>query len=111
MDRLFTGSAGDRRRFLDRFVLALEPSHAHHSSRYEAAMRGRNKLLADDQWDESWLASLELAMAEHGTSIARGARANGERARASGSSTRPTTNSRALPSRSKAGPAETWSRR
>ena len=40
MDRLFTGSAGDRRRFLDRFVLALEPSHAHHSSRYEAAMRG-----------------------------------------------------------------------
>jgi len=71
MDRLFTGSAGDRRRFLDRFVLALEPSHAHHSSRYEAAMRGRNKLLADDQWDESWLASLELAMAEHGTSIAQ----------------------------------------
>jgi DNA replication and repair protein RecF len=70
MDRLFTGSAGDRRRFLDRFVLALEPGHAHHSSRYEAAMRGRNKLLADDQWDESWLASLELAMAEHGTSIA-----------------------------------------
>lgn len=70
MDRLFTGSAGDRRRFLDRFVLALEPGHAHHSSRYEAAMRGRNKLLADEQWDESWLASLELAMAEHGTSIA-----------------------------------------
>ena len=70
MDRLFTGSAGDRRRFLDRLVLALEPGHAHHSSRYEAAMRGRNKLLADEHWDESWLASLELAMAEHGTSIA-----------------------------------------
>ena len=46
MDRLFTGSAGERRRFLDRLVLALEPSHAHHSSRYEAAMRARNKLLA-----------------------------------------------------------------
>ena len=70
MDRLFTGSAGDRRRFLDRLVLALEPGHAHHSSRYEAAMRARNKLLADEPWDESWLASLELAMAEHGTSIA-----------------------------------------
>ena len=69
MDRLFTGSAGDRRRFLDRLVLALEPSHAHHASRYEAAMRSRNKLLADEQWDESWLASLELAMAEHGTEI------------------------------------------
>ena len=70
MDRLFTGSAGDRRRFLDRLVLALEPAHAHHSSRYEAAMRSRNKLLAEEGWDESWLASLEAAMAEHGTQIA-----------------------------------------
>jgi DNA replication and repair protein RecF len=67
MDRLFTGSAGDRRRFLDRLVLAFEPSHAHHASRYEAAMRARNKLLGEEQWDETWLSSLELAMAEHGT--------------------------------------------
>ena len=71
MDRLFLGSAGDRRRFLDRLVLALEPSHAHHSSRYEAAMRARNKLLADDApADPSWLAALEEQMAEHGTAIA-----------------------------------------
>lgn len=70
MDRLFMGSAGDRRRFLDRLVLALEPSHAHHSARYDAAMRARNKLLADDGWDELWLTSLELAMAEHGSAIA-----------------------------------------
>jgi DNA replication and repair protein RecF len=70
MDRLFSGSAGERRRFLDRLVLALEPSHAHHSTRYEAAMRGRNKLLAEETWDETWLASLELAMAEHGAAIA-----------------------------------------
>jgi DNA replication and repair protein RecF len=70
MDRLFTGSAGDRRRFLDRLVLALEPTHAHHSTRYDAAMRARNKLLAEEHWDESWLASLEVAMAEHGTAIA-----------------------------------------
>jgi DNA replication and repair protein RecF len=69
MDRLFTGSAGDRRRFLDRLVLALEPSHAHHASRYEAAMRARNKLLGHDQWDDAWLASLEAAMAEHGTAL------------------------------------------
>jgi DNA replication and repair protein RecF len=69
MDRLFSGSAGERRRFLDRLVLALEPSHAHHSTRYDAAMRARNKLLADEPWDETWLASLELAMAEHGTAI------------------------------------------
>src|SRR3954451_494622 len=70
MDRLFAGSAGDRRRFLDRLVLALEPAHAHHASRYEAAMRARNKLLAEDPRDEAWLASLELAMAEHGAEIA-----------------------------------------
>ena len=70
MDRLFTGSAGDRRRFLDRLVLALEPAHAHHASRYEAAMRARNKLLAGEAWDDSWLASLELAMTEHGAELA-----------------------------------------
>ena len=71
MDRLFTGSAGDRRRFLDRLVLALEPGHAHHSSRYEAAMRARTKLLTGEApADPAWLAALEEAMAEHGAAIA-----------------------------------------
>src|SRR5690348_16192014 len=70
MDRLFTGSAGDRRRFLDRLVLALERTHAHHSTRYDAAMPARSKRLAEEAQDESWLASLEIAMAEHGTAIA-----------------------------------------
>jgi DNA replication and repair protein RecF len=70
MDRLFTGSAGERRRFLDRLVLALEPAHAHHASRYEAAMRSRTKLLASTAWDDAWLASLELAMADHGAELA-----------------------------------------
>lgn len=71
MDRLFTGSAGDRRRFLDRLVLALEPAHAHHASRYEAAMRARNKLLAEDRRDDGWLTSLEAQMVEHGTEVSR----------------------------------------
>jgi DNA replication and repair protein RecF len=71
MDRLFTGSAGERRRFLDRLVLALEPGHAHHSTRYDAAMRARNKLLADaGSADGAWLSALEEAMAEHGVAIA-----------------------------------------
>lgn len=69
MDRLFSASAGERRRFLDRLVLALEPGHAHHSTRYDAAMRARNKLLAEDGRDDAWLASLELAMAEHCAAI------------------------------------------
>ena len=68
-DRLFTDSAGERRRFLDRLVLALEPGHATHSARYEAAMRQRNRLLADEAPDADWLRALEGAMAEHGTAI------------------------------------------
>src|SRR5690606_12818758 len=69
MDRLFSGSAGERRRFLDRLVLALEPGHAHFSARYEAAMRARNKLLGDQPWDEDWLKALEAQMAEHGAEV------------------------------------------
>jgi DNA replication and repair protein RecF len=71
MDRLFSGPAGDRRRFLDRLVLALEPGHAHHAARYEAAMRARTKLLAEpDGADAGWLAALEAGMAEHGAALA-----------------------------------------
>jgi DNA replication and repair protein RecF len=71
MDRLFTGSAGERRRFLDRLVLALEPGHAHHVTRYDAAMRARNKLLSEERWDEAWLDSLETQMEEHGVAVSR----------------------------------------
>jgi len=71
MDRLFADAAGGRRRFLDRLVLALRPDHAMHAARYEAAMRARNKLLAEPgPWDEAWLAALEARMAEHGAAIA-----------------------------------------
>ena len=70
MDRLFVDSAGSRRRFLDRLTLALEPGHATHAARYEAAMRARNKLLAEpDGADASWLAALEAGMAEHGAAL------------------------------------------
>lgn len=70
MDRLFTDSAGGRRRFLDRLVLALEPGHARHASRYEAAMRARNKLLAEpESADGEWLAALESGMAQHGEAL------------------------------------------
>ena len=71
MDRLFMDGAGERRRFLDRLTLALEPAHAVHSTRYEAAMRARNKLLSDQgrAWDEHWLGALEAQMAEHGAAV------------------------------------------
>jgi DNA replication and repair protein RecF len=71
MDRLFAEGAAARRRFLDRLVLALDPGHAGHSARYEAAMRARNKLLAEQGLrDEAWLAALEARMAEHGAALA-----------------------------------------
>jgi DNA replication and repair protein RecF len=70
MDRLFVDAAGERRRFLDRLTLALAPGHAHHSTRYEAAMRQRNRLLADPvPADPEWLGALEVRMAEHGAAI------------------------------------------
>ncbi|HWK35063.1 DNA replication/repair protein RecF [Sphingomonas sp.] len=70
MDRLFVEPASERRRFLDRLTLALAPAHAHHATRYEAAMRARNRLLTDDvPADPEWLAVLEAAMAEHGAAI------------------------------------------
>lgn len=71
MDRLFQEGASGRRRFLDRLVLALEPGHAVHAARYEAAMRARNKLLAEEgPRDEAWLSALEARMAEHGAALA-----------------------------------------
>lgn len=71
MDRLFQEGASGRRRFLDRLVLALEPGHAVHAARYEAAMRARNKLLSEDgPRDEAWLSALEARMVEHGAALA-----------------------------------------
>ncbi|WP_136161981.1 DNA replication/repair protein RecF [Sphingomonas flavalba] len=70
MDRLFSEAAGGRRRFLDRLALALVPDHAGHATRYDAAMRARNKLLATDAApDAAWLSALEARMAEHGSAL------------------------------------------
>jgi DNA replication and repair protein RecF len=70
MDRLFVDAAGGRRRFLDRLTLALEPGHAQHSQRYDAAMQARSRLLAGERAaDPDWLAALERQMAEHGEAV------------------------------------------
>ena len=65
MDRLFLEPASGRRRFLDRLVWALEPSHAREIAAHDAAMSGRNRLLAQHVQDTAWLAGLEDAMARH----------------------------------------------
>jgi DNA replication and repair protein RecF len=79
MDRLFTESAGGRRRFLDRLVLGFEPGHARVSTRYETAMRERARLLKYGPRDPAWLDGLENEMAEAGTEIARARAATVER--------------------------------
>lgn len=72
MDRLFSDGGSERRRFLDRLVLALDPAHAHRSTRYEAAMRQRNRLLGEEcPADTQWLDALEAQMADHGHAIAQ----------------------------------------
>jgi len=68
MDGLFTGAAGDRRRFLDRLVTTLIPSHSATSSDYERAMRQRNRLLEENS-DPLWLNAVETEMAAHAAAL------------------------------------------
>ena len=70
MDGLFTGSAGDRRRFLDRLVLSIDPAHGSRALNYERAMRSRNRLLSEGRTDPAWLDGLEAQMAELGVAMA-----------------------------------------
>jgi DNA replication and repair protein RecF len=71
MDRLFTESAGGRRRFLDRLVLGFDAGHGRSSTRYETAMRERARLLKYGPRDPAWLDGLENEMAEAGVLIAQ----------------------------------------
>lgn len=72
MDRLFAESAGGRRRWLDRMVLAIDPGHARAASRLDAAVRERNRLLSDaSEPDTVWLEAIEAQLAEAGERVAR----------------------------------------
>jgi len=75
MDRLFQDGASGRRRFLDRLVWALEPGHAREVAAHDAAMAGRNRLLAEGRRDARWLAALEDAMARHSVAATAARRA------------------------------------
>lgn len=70
MDGLFTGPAGDRRRFLDRLVLCFDPGHGARSAQFERAMRQRNRLLEDGVRAPARFSGLEHIMAETGVAIA-----------------------------------------
>ena len=70
MDRLFGEAASGRRRFLDRLVWALEPSHAREVAAHDTAVAGRNRLLAQGGADPAWLAGVEDQVARHAVAVA-----------------------------------------
>ena len=70
MDSLFSGPASDRRRFLDRFVLAIDPSHGSRVAQFERALRGRNRLLEEGARNAPWLEAVEREAAELGVAVA-----------------------------------------
>jgi DNA replication and repair protein RecF len=69
MDGVFTGPAADRRKMLDRMVLAIEPAHGRHAIDFEKAVRSRNRLIADDVNDAAWYGALEHEISTHGAAI------------------------------------------
>ncbi len=72
MDRLFSGPASDRRRFLDRLVMAFDPAHGARVGSFERLMRERNRLLEGARPDAAWVGSVETQMAEVGVAVAAG---------------------------------------
>lgn len=71
MDGLFSGPAGERRRFLDRLVLSIDVDHGGRVSAFERALRGRNRLLEEGPGaDRGWLDAIEEEAAELAIAIA-----------------------------------------
>jgi DNA replication and repair protein RecF len=75
MDGLFDDAASARRRYLDRLVTGIDPSHAARVATYETAMRERARLLRGEvgaaQADlDAWIDALEAEMAGAAVAIA-----------------------------------------
>ena len=66
----FAGPAGDRRRFLDRLVLAVDSGHGSRVAALERATRSRNRLLEEGGRDPRWLDAVEREIAELGIAVA-----------------------------------------
>ena len=69
MDPLLSGPASERRKFLDRLVLAIDPGHGARVAQFERALRGRNKLL-EEGGRGAWLDAIEREAAELGVAVA-----------------------------------------
>ena len=72
MDPLFNGPASERRRFLDRLVLAVDAQHSSRVAALERSLRSRNHLLEDSPGDSHWLDAIEHETAEVAVAVAAG---------------------------------------
>lgn len=79
LDGLFRGPAGDRRRFLDRLVLAVDSAHGARVNALERATRSRNRLLEEPGADRRWLDAIEREIAEIAIAVAAARRETVER--------------------------------
>jgi len=88
MDALFRGPAGERRRFLDRLVLAVDADHGARVNALERALRSRNRVLEESPDDLLWLDAIEREVAELAIAVAAARRETVERLSASIGATR-----------------------
>ena len=70
MDQLFMGPGAERRRFLDRLVLAVDAEHSSRVNALERALRSRNRLLEEARPDTHWLDAIEHETAELAVAVA-----------------------------------------
>jgi DNA replication and repair protein RecF len=70
MDPLFNGPASERRRFLDRLVLAVDAQHSSRVAALERSLRSRNRLLENAPNDAHWLDAVEHETAEVAVAVA-----------------------------------------
>jgi DNA replication and repair protein RecF len=70
MDPLFNGPASERRRFLDRLVLAVDAQHSSRVAALERSLRSRNRLLEETHSDPHWLDAIEHETAEVAVAVA-----------------------------------------
>lgn len=68
-DGLFRGTPGERRRFLDRLVLAVDARHGARVTALDRALRSRNRLL-EEGGTGTWLDAAERELAEISVAVA-----------------------------------------
>ncbi|UOK71152.1 DNA replication/repair protein RecF [Ancylobacter polymorphus] len=70
MDGLFLGPPSERRRFLDRLVLAVDAEHGARVNALERALRSRNRLLEEPTTDPRYLDAVEQELAALAIAVA-----------------------------------------